>query len=63
MYLSALLGVPIVHLVRPLCGNCHTRVHHALTHLINEGTQPHRLSDGEQQLVALAWSWWQGELL
>ena len=63
MYLSALLGVPDVHLLRPLCANCHTRVHHVLAHLINSGEQGHRLSDGEQLLVNLAWSWWQGELL
>lgn len=62
-YLSALLGVPIVHEVTPLCGNCHGRVHHALTHLINEGLQVHRLSDGEQLLVNLAWGWWIEELI
>lgn len=62
-YLSALLGVPIVHEVVPLCANCHGRVHHALHHLINEGVQIHRLSDGEQLLVNLAWDWWRGEFL
>lgn len=60
--MTALLGIPIVHEVAPLCGNCHFRVHHALTHLINEGSQVHRLSDGEQLLVYLAWDWWQGAL-
>lgn len=62
MYLCGLLGVPDIHVLRPLCGNCHGRVHHALTHLINEGVQVHRLSEGEQVLVNLAWSWWQGAL-
>ncbi len=62
-YLSGLLGVAVVPLLRPLCGNCHTRVHHALTHLINEGAQVHRLSADEQQLVDLAWAWWRAGLL
>lgn len=62
-YLCALLGVPAIPLVRPLCSNCHTRIHHVLTHLINTGEPGHRLSDGEQLLVNLAWAWWQGELI
>ena len=62
-YLSALLGVAEVPLLAALCSNCHTRVHHALHHLINAGTNPHRLSDGESYLLNLAWSWWSQELL
>lgn len=62
-FLCSLLDVPIRPDLVPLCGNCHGRVHHALTHLINEGIQVHRLSDGEQGLVNLAWDWWKATLL
>ncbi|MDP9143875.1 MAG: hypothetical protein M3N43_04120 [Actinomycetota bacterium] len=62
-YLCALVGVAVIPLVRPLCDNCHSRVHHAIAHLINTGVPGHRLSDSEMLLVNLAWSWWQGALL
>lgn len=61
-YLCSLLGVPEIPLVRPLCSNCHTRIHHILHHLINTGEPGHRLSGGEALLVGLAWSWWVGEI-
>lgn len=62
-YLCALLGVPVVDEVVPLCASCHERVHHALTHLINTGLNPHRLSANEATYVARAWDWWQRALL
>lgn len=62
-YLCGLLGVTIIDALVPLCSNCHGRVHHALTHLINTGTNPHRLSAAEANLVEHAWLWWQVSLL
>ena len=62
MYLSRLLGVPVRRELAALCSNCHTRVHHALEHLISEGESPHRLSEGEAVFVAAAWAWWIAEL-
>lgn len=62
-YLCALLNKPVIHMLAPLCSNCHVRVHHALTHLINTGENPHRLSPREMTLVVIAWMWWVGSLL
>lgn len=62
-YLCSLLGVAKRHEIVPLCGNCHERVHHALKHLINEGSNPHRLSPAETVIVERAWAWWQAELV
>lgn len=61
-FLSALLGIPVVPNLVPLCGNCHGRVHHALAHLINSGAVAHRLSPSEALLVSRAWDWWQESL-
>lgn len=57
-YLCAMLGLPVIPDLVPLCCNCHERVHHALTHLINTGTNPHRLSSSELGYVNRAWDWW-----
>jgi len=58
-----LLGVAKRNETVDLCIGCHDRVHHSLRHLVNEGSTPHRLSDGERYLVDAAWVWWQNVLL
>ena len=63
MYLSALLDLPVVPLVAPLCGTEHENVHHALRHLINTGENPHRFADRTQTLVDAAWEWWQAAIM
>lgn len=62
-YLSALLGLPVDPILIPLCETEHGNVHHALTHLINTGTNPHRFAEATQDCVDDAWSWWQEKLL
>ncbi len=63
MYLSALLGLPVVTIVVPLCETEHGNVHHALHHLINTGENPHRFADRTQGYVDDAWYWWQAAIL
>ncbi len=63
MYLSALLGLPVVTILVPLCATEHENVHHALRHLINTGTNPHRFADRTQGCVDAAWEWWQAAIL
>lgn len=58
-YLCALLEVPERPEIVPLCGTCHSNVHHVLTTLINTGTlEGHRLSESSREIVNLAWGWW-----
>lgn len=61
-YLCGLLAIADRPELVALCPNCHGRVHHALTHRINTGANPHRLSPAEAALVAAAWAWWVAEL-
>lgn len=60
MYLCRLAGVPIRQRVEPLCGTCHENVHHAIHHLLADGTVGgHHLSAGSRALVYDWWAWWQ----
>lgn len=60
-YLSALLGQPIDPRTVSLCATEHVNIHHAIVHLINEGSQgEHRFSARTQSYIDAAWTWWQG---
>ncbi len=60
LYLSRLIGVPERAERADLCSGCHDLIHHAIHHLINEGTMGrHRLAPGLQVLADRAWRWWQ----
>ncbi len=63
MYLSALLGLPVIPIVVPFCETEHGNVHHALRHLINTGTNPHRFAESTESYVEAAWTWWQAAIL
>ncbi len=63
IFLCALLGVAKRNETVSLCDSEHVNVHHALTHLINEGTNPHRFAFRTQGYVDRAWDWWVAVLL
>lgn len=64
MYLCDLAGVPRRRELAPLCGTCHTNVHHAIHHLLKTGTVGgHVLPYGSRLLVYRWWAWWQEVLV
>lgn len=64
MFMSELLGIPIVRELVPLCPTEHVNVHHAIEHLLLDGTPGgHRFADRTQTYIDRCWTWWTLTLL
>lgn len=60
MYLCRLAGVPLRTELVPLCGTEHENIHHAIHHLLADGTQGgHRFPARTQIYIDAFWEWWQ----
>ena len=63
MYLCRAAGLLERPEVVPLCGTEHENVHHAIHHLLADGTQGgHRFAVRTQSYVDQFWAWWQEAL-